>query len=479
MSKIEKDKFNLIVSGCGTGKTKFATEHLPVYYQNENISPSEIIFVCSRSMIVEQQTTIRDGQLNNLSKFYTKDIETIKKWNGLDPPEEEYLDDPIDTLDGGIKAMTMNKLIHILNYCNNPNYDTLCKVKIIIFDECHALFSDYYIRDINMLKLWIRMSINRNEKIFIGMTATPNILIYYQKIWGINTHLLNQIPIINYKVNNLYCVSFASLPLLFSSPVYKDTFSGKTLIMCKNIPDCYRLHHMIKNSAVLVSKYSKEFTSEMDTIRNFIILNQTLPDVVKFNGHEFPLEVLIATSTIREGVNLNDISCGVKNIVCCLPDELDIIQFTGRCRFDIENLIVVNEYSPKTNFRDDYIESCKKDFYDYINDSENELWLNSIKHLLSDNTMKPIRLLLDNKSFTDYILKNWIEKFIYSDTDKNEIVKIAIGCKIIKGAQTKVTFLKVLTYIEEELHMIVQTGRCTIDGVRYTYKKIIANKRKE
>ena len=74
---------------------------------------------------------------------------------------------------------------------------------------------------------------------------------------------------------------------------------------------------------------------------------------------------------------------------------------------------------------------------------------------------------------------SWIDKPIISEVDKTEIADVAIGCKIIKGAQTKVTFVKVLNYIETELHMIVQTGRCTIDGVKYTYKKIIANKRKE
>ena len=82
----------------------------------------------------------------------------------------------------------------------------------------------------------------------------------------------------------------------------------------------------------------------MNKIRQHIIKYESFPDnFIDDDGVEKELNVLIVTSTLREGVNLRKNS-GVRNIVSCFSDELHIIQFVGRCRYSIDNLIVADTY---------------------------------------------------------------------------------------------------------------------------------------
>ena len=98
--KADRTKFNIVASGCGTGKTYWVAnnvrEHLP------HILPSEMLFVTSRALIVEQQS-----KENGITKFKPNNMLSIKHWNG----EEDSLD-IIDSK--GIQIMTYDKLITIL-----------------------------------------------------------------------------------------------------------------------------------------------------------------------------------------------------------------------------------------------------------------------------------------------------------------------------------------------------------------------------
>lgn len=442
-----------------------------VDYMNDKygIKPSEIIYITSRSLIVDQQTTARDNQKNDLSKFYTDDLDIIKLWNG------EELFPLYETLDCGIKTMTFDKLIRILLYYNNMNTETLGEIKVVIFDEAHAIFSDSFIRDINLVKVWIRDNIYTKKKIFLGLTATAQILLYYSKSWGVKINLLNDKPLINYKARNLYCVDYIAIPLLFKSNAYNHiTCNGKTLIMCQTVSHCYDLYKKIPNSAILISKSNKQFTDEMNVIRDYIVQYESLPDEVTFNGKTFPLKVLITTSTFREGINLNP-GCGVETIICCMPDELHITQFMGRCRFDIENLVVVNEYSPRTKYTNSYITERREEFRKFIYNENSKIWFNSIKHLLYDDVKKPIRILLDVKSFRKYIARYWLRRRIITKEERNEIVEAARACNIIDISNSRITFNRVVKYISEELGFRVITKRCRINGALYTYKLIEPN----
>ena len=431
----------------------------------KDVQPHEVIFVTSRSLIVDQQTTSSDGQV---SKFNPRNRMIVKNWNGETDISEILSED-------GIQTMTYDKLIYMLIHCNTPNKETLSEIKIIVLDECHTLFSDGFIDDIETLKLWIRERLYRGDKIIIGLTATPGIIYHNKREWGVHINQLNSEIITNYKAQNLYCSAYRSIPTLLNS----NKFKGKSIVMCYSVADCKKLSAKIKNSAILISTGNNHYNEdEMNPIRDYIIQHNSPPDMVTVGGRTFPLDVLITTSTLREGINLNE-CCGVKNVICCIPDELHVSQFVGRCRFNIENLIIANEYMRKSQKTNRYLQKCRDDFLNYVQDENDLTWFNSVKHLLEDPSKKPIRLMLDKKSFDDYIKNNWIGKKITSAEQRNEILSLAVGCKIIEGQQSCVTFNKVITYIENELGYTVKSGRCTIKYIKYTYKVIQIKKKEE
>ena len=436
-----------------------------------DIKPYEILFVASRSLIVEQQSKVE-----GISKYNMNDAVFIKYWNGEQ--------DSTDILkDKGIQIMTYDKIINILSKKNIEGLETLNKVKAVIFDECHTLFSDVFIRDIEMLKVWIRDSLYTGNKIIIGLTATPTIIEYYQNEWGVSINRLNKEVLINHKVKQLHCTDFDTIPYVVTTKL-----EGKTLIMCYSYKQCKRLREKIPNSFILISKSNKEFTKEMDEVRSFIIDNESLPDTfIDNDGIKKELNVLITTSTLREGVNLRENS-GVKNIVCCFSDELHITQFVGRARYSINNLIIADTYINADNMNSNaYLTKCRDSFKTFMKNKDNTSWFDSISHLIDHDIYDIKKFILnhDENKFINYINGKWLipkgisddielTKYkIYKDEHKEEIIKMVITCKLLKLYPSRITFNKVIDMMENNLGYAIESQRGTINKKQYTYKLII------
>ena len=466
LTVIDRRKFNIISSGTGTGKTWFIAKefrnHLP------HIKVSEILFIASRSLIVEQQSRVE-----GISKFNINNLSLIKHWNG-EEDSTEILEKK------GIQIMTYDKIIKILKTKNAEGFETLGKIKVVVLDECHTIFSDKFIKDIEMLKVWIRDIIYKREKIFIGLTATPNIISHYQKQWGVFVNRINKEILINHKVKQLHCTNFDTIPYIVTNKLI-----GKTLIMCYSHKDCIKLKEKIPNSCILLSKSNKNFTNEMNNIRNYIIKNESLPNIfIDDDGTEKQLNVLITTSTLREGVNLREES-GVKNIICCFSDELHITQFVGRARYSIDNLVVALTYVNADNFEQNgYLTKCRNMFKEFMKNKDNTSWFDTIDHLVEHDIYDVKRFVLnhDENRFIDYINKKWlvpkgiseVDKYrIYKEEHKEEIIKMVINCKLLKLYPSKITFLKVLDLMENNLGYCIDSGRSMIDRKQHTYKIIV------
>lgn len=469
LNLLDKTKFNIISSGTGSGKTFFIANEFK--NQLPDIKPYEILFVASRSLIVEQQSKVE-----GISKYDMNDQTFIKHWNG-EEDSTKILEDK------GIQIMTYDKIINILAKKNVEGLETLNKVKAVVFDECHTLFSDSFIKDIEMLKVWIRDILYTNSKIIIGLTATPNIIEYYQKEWGVSVNKLNKETLINYKVKQLHCTDFDTIPFIVTTKI-----EGKTLIMCYSYKQCKRLKEKIPNSFILISKSNKGFTKEMDRVRSFIIDNESLPDkFIDDDNIEKDLNVLITTSTLREGVNLRECS-GIRNIVCCFSDELHITQFVGRARYSIDNLVVADTYINADNMNSNaYLTKCRKSFKEYMQDEDKISWFDSISHLIDHDiyNTKDFILSRDEKKFISYINKKWLvpkgivnneelNKYkIYKDEHKEEIIKMVIDCKMLKLFPSRITFNKVISLMEKDLGYAIESQRGTINKKQYTYKLVI------
>lgn len=474
-------EFNLISSGCGTGKTTFVKKHLLDYYKT--IKPRNVIMVTSRSMIVDQQT-----QEGGVDKYNIRNRKVIDFWNGRDNDEDYSQLQAI-----GINVMTYDKIIDILLNKNNDDGETLKNIKLIVFDECHTLFSDMFIKDINILKVWIRDVLYRHEKIVIGLTATPNI-IFAHKEWGVKINQLNKEPIMRYKANQLWCTNFETISYLITT----NKLQGKTMIMCNSITDCIKLQNEIPNAALLVSRSNKYYKRDihMQDIRESIIKYKILPETFMYptkrdkNGYpieyeERKLEVLISTSTLREGINLEEES-GIKNVICCYTDELHITQFAGRCRFNIENLVVADTYIRIDNYnKDDYLFQCRNKYKEFMANKSNVKWFDSVSHLVNHDVLKVKRFKLckDEKKFIDYINSKWLVPIgaknldiykIYKKEDKDNIVDMAIKCKLYELYPNRITFNRVIRTMSQSLGYEIDSGRQIIDDKKISYKLIIS-----
>lgn len=390
-------QLNIIASGTGTGKTEFVRRTL--LEKIPDLDPSEILYVTSRSMTRDQQ-----AELDGIEKLSSDSIEIIQYWNGEIGELKE-----IRKL--GIWIMNYNQLAHILDFCDPEEGELLQKIKLAVFDECHTLFSDDFIEGMGIIRQWVRERIRDSSVILIGMTATRGILDYNAGRFGKRMKTVNEEFIVNYKAKNLICGFVKDLPEILMH--YGE--HGKSIILCQSVRECKKLHSLYHNSVMLVSQNNRHFTEEMAILRKFIIENETLPEDTSifpagYSRGVHPIEALITTTSMREGINLREES-GIKNVVCCLTDEMHVKQFVGRCRFSVENLIVVYEHYIKDNMeKNNYTAESRRMFANYIADKDDREWFDSISEIVecSFDEVKRYRLDPDWEQFLSWVDAQWV-----------------------------------------------------------------------
>ena len=332
LNRLRKDQLNLIVSGCGTGKSHLVSRKLFEHFPD--LKPEEVLFVTSRSITARQHAE-EYGQI----LFDKADKQVINFWSGA-------ADAMSDNNHGGVRVMTYDKISYLLKYTGSADHYCFEKVRVVVLDEIHSLFTDSFCRHTDAVLVWLKLYVTMKKYYFIGMTATESCIKEATAAYGIGVnHLLDE-PLFRYKAKQLVCTDFKSIPLVLKKS------KGKTIVLCNSLKNCEILHAAIPNSAIVISDNNREYTKEMDAIRQHIIRYSTLPDKVteavawdkkgeptKYKTH--PLDVLIVTTAMREGYSLLP-ARGVKNVVCCIPDSLHVILFVGRARYDIDNVIVAN-----------------------------------------------------------------------------------------------------------------------------------------
>lgn len=475
-AKIKKGEFNLLTTGCGTGKSWFVANRLLELYPD--VKKEEIILVTSRSMTVDQQSLDK-----NIQKFNTCDKEMVDFWN--DPELQEVYRK-------GIQIMTYDKIIYMLTWGNNINAPTFSGAKIIIFDECHTIFCDAgFIRGMNMIPIIIKSILDRNDTVVIGMTATPNILFEYNEPCGIKINKLNDEGLVRYKAGKMIVTDFTSIPQLLAS----GRFVGRTMIMCTSVKKCLELKKYIPNSAILVGKQSEHKISISDEInsrkiRTVIASENRLPDVyVDEKYKEHPLQVVICTTTAREGFSLKDADSEnrVRNIICCVPDDISVVQFAGRARYDLDVLVVADpvKRADLLDNNSQYSGKQKEEFHDFVTGrNDGSGWFANVSHVVrgsfADVEVYHSSVVRGVAEFTKYIDRKWLtsgadgaeEKYIYKDKDKEEILLMAKKYEVSRKAPSTLTFNAVVKLLQNELGYTVENKQKRIGGVPTKYKVI-------
>lgn len=458
--------FNLIAAGCGTGKSYFVCNELLKHYPD--VLPNEVLFITSRSLTVQQQSNKED-----VIKFTGKETPVIKMWKDFGEPQE---------IKSGIRIMTYDKVIQVLNMYCMPEKDDLENVKIIIFDECHTLYVDSFMNNMNMLRLWIRLKLESTDKIFFGLTATPEIVRANEEISGIFVNELTDNLLINYRAKKLICTDNRSIGYLLNNQLN----NGKTLVMCNSVKNAIDLKSRVNNAAMLVSKNNNLCTDEMIRIRNYIAENEMLPPTfIDDDGTEKELKILITTSTAREGYNLREAS-GVKNIVSFFSDSMNITQIAGRARYDIDNLVVVKHRLVRTNqISLKTIDNERILFYNFMNDTSDDSWFRTIQHLVQHD-FKEVKIITsagDKNLLLDLVERKWVldnnasweeikNHRIWRQEDKDELTNVAIKSRVIDKQKRNIKFNTVLRFLENQYGYKVVNKVFSIQGKQVRCKLI-------
>lgn len=488
LTKVQKDKFNLISSGCGTGKSYFVMHRLQECYPD--IAPEEIIVVTSRSITADQQ-----AREEGMVRYRSSDKDILNFWN-----DDERGSEIVATLGSGdTRIMTYDAFIGILDHCNDPKHTTLRNAKIVVFDECHTIFCDEFIKNMIAVRMWVYTQVRElhSEKILLGLTATPDIVIQNADRWGVTINPLVDGVLMKHKAKQMICTGVNALPGLI------ETLDGKTLVMCQSITRCEQLAKRIPHSFVLVSASNDEkFTAEMSWVRDYISKHSKLPDrrfvpagaidkldtddevlaeEARYAGHWEPLDVLIATSTIREGFNLTEES-GIKNIVSCLSDDIHVVQIAGRARYDLDNLIVVADTmtSSDKSAPDGYVESQHNEFRQFMKgENDGRQWFSKVAHVVQHgfDELKVINPTSDAQGFVRYINDRWAttedveEKRLYKEADRKALIEKCVECGVSPKHKCRVTYQHVLKLIQN-LGFVVDTKQRRTHSKSVTYKLI-------
>lgn len=468
---VDSRKLNLVISGCGTGKTFWFANHCTEVYP---FRPYEILFITSRALAVDQQA----AQYDTLVRLQPDD-DIAGYWRDGTPPT-----DP-----DHVRITTYDKLETLLYGNDNHSLDTraLNNVKVIIFDEIHSVFTDTFIEFMKVLQLWMSNEIPQGEKLFFGLTATPGILFECAELCGIELNYIGK-PTYKYKAKNLFCLDADQMVEMVNST------PAKTIIMCRYARTCYWLQKRIRGSVVLSSKNGDDYIScTMTDVRRAIVENCKLPDNVK---------VLIATETIREGFTFTEES-GIQNVVSFFPDEMNIHQFVGRCRYDVDNLIVVGVKSKSAPVG--YIGEQRKLFESFcMSPTDHPEWFDSIKDVLycdiddvkvgitnfkggyckarkpqEDNpSIQKFRKKGSAEELKKYISGHWLSKegkdpvLIYGDDMKAQIINEVSDLHVFTK-EAKIDSWRKLENVIADLGFAIENNRMRVDGKRIRYKTIV------
>ena len=382
MGKIKPGQFNLITGGCGSGKTTFVLEDLLNHFPD--VKPAQMIIVTSRSITAEQMDHDHDG----VTLYNNKNCDIVNYWADADH----------EVKNPGVRVMTYDKIIDILINKNIFGVKALGNIKILVFDECHTLFTDEFMAKLELIRIWLREAIfNRKDFVVIGVTATPASVdfINIHRAGLPIVHVMDE-NLITYKAKRMICTNFSgAIDLLRSKKL-----PGRNIVMCKRIEECRLIYDLIPDSCAVISKshsgvtkqndpfaYGKrnllylKYEQYMDYVRSYISEHSDIPREVLTDNGSRNVNTLATTSTFREGFNLFEKS-GVKNVFVVASDEMQITQFLGRCRYDIENLVVV---IPPREFRETtccgYFTRQSELLYSFVRGDDNE-WFGGIKKLV-------------------------------------------------------------------------------------------------
>jgi len=334
----------LMTAGVGAGKNTWVQKELVKELNDDET----ILFITSRKMIKEQ--ALKDRAFCDNFKICV---------------ENHYH-----------FVTTHQKFIKmIIN--ENDIYENLKKIeklnfKYIVIDEVHSLIADSGFTDSTYyLTILINYFLVNNKKI-ICMSATSSTLSPYFKRFGNYKFFDFSNECYNVKPKEVEIINKEQAFSLLSHANSKNKMlymSNSATDICKKIsPKLIKDYNISKeNIGILISDSRKDsliskvksneksILQEMDTLNNYIVDNEAFPENIN---------IVLSTSKIREGVNLKD--SNIKAMFCESHNPIDIIQFSGRYRKNIDKFYIIDNSLNQTTSEEITTMNIEYDFLNNI-----------------------------------------------------------------------------------------------------------------
>ena len=310
----------LISAGVGAGKNTWVQKELVKELKDDEI----ILFITSRKMIQEQ--ALKNHAFSDSLKICI---------------ENHY------------HFVTTHQKLSAILINENDIYENIKKLeklnfKYIVIDEVHSLIADSGFADSTYyISMLINYFLAQGKKI-ICMSATINSLSPYFRRYGNYKSFDFSNECYNVKPKNVEIINKEKAYELLSQANSKNKMvymaNSATDICKKFVPNLIKNYKVDKkNISISISDTKKdslklnsntaikEILDNMNTVNDYIVNNETLPE---------DINLLIATSKIKEGINLTD--SNIKAMFCESHNPIDIIQFSGRYRKNVENFYIIN-----------------------------------------------------------------------------------------------------------------------------------------
>ena len=474
------------------GKTTFVNERLHELFPE--VPYENILMAESRSLTASM---LDKQDESNFKKLYVDDVDRIRRLTGL--PELNA-----ETVHEGITVATYDKLVDMVAH-NNGEGDILAGVDIVVLDEVHCLYTDVFISNIKAVAVWLKglFSPDRIKRpLVIGLSATPDCFVQLNKVeQNFPIHRVLDRKLIRHRAQHLICGSMNDIPEICNS-----RFKGRTIIMCEKLDDCNMLARLLGNAAVVCSARNEHITPEMVRIRRYIEENASLP-ATYFNAELQmwePLKYLIMTATGREGYNFHplgkDGTLGVddiQNVVVCFTDPMSIVQFAGRTRYDLPNLMVaMNPYGNRgvnlNSFRNYQYEN-RMNYISFVRDDDKRgnPWfkllspfvsegINEVEILPSIRASKKTQQNVAKKLRSDSLVPQFVnaissyisgekEVRLYVDSGVREVVRAAEDIKLLDQSQTA-SMSKVKNVLERNGYDVISNTERSWSEGKNVYK---------
>ena len=444
---------NLITAGCGTGKSYFVANELLKLFPD--VKPCEVLFLTSRSLTAEQQSIQYDG----VELLRSDDVHNYARFaNGMTDSQEPDV----------MRIMTFDKLGRIIDNYKNPYHRLLSNIRILVVDECHALLSDrHFISFMPSILIALHLIIHKTNTIVIGMTATPDILADDLGRIGVPIHNVMPTPIYAYKAKQLYVAHRGSLGYFLD----QKKFPGRTIVLCRTATEAEELTRKYENSALLVSRSNDCYCAEtMVPLRKYIAHYESIPEYYEVAMGDAKvkrkIDILFTTTTMREGVTLKEKS-GVRNVICMIPDKLHVIQFVGRCRYNVDMLAVLSTESYSVKESSQYIANEHLAFQHFLL-GDDDAWFDGLEHIVR-GTAKDVRRIDASGGTADFaalINERFVERKI-KVSDKHELVLAAKQCGLFVRYNLAPTFKSVVQILTDYMGYAMTQKRVAGTGDRY------------